>query len=308
MNTYTKECPICGTEFTTSTKLKKYCDKCAPNAGRKLAKLQRELARSKKVYSEAELLTYNCEYCGKEHIIQKNILSKLTIGQKSSWDGKEHHYCCVQHKDQARHDHDTCANCGKLLKDSDYGYNIYRPNNFCSEECENAFVRKNAEEKGWLRKCVNCGKEYIRKTDKPSYFCCRECQQEAIKNGWISPNAPKKSGRETVTQNCVICGKEFTRTYTPAMHRSQTCSRACANKWSGMQVKKTAENKIVYKKPEILDAPPKANLDSITTPLCSSCKTPYKKCERMQSEFRILPEGAHYNNSGVLVICPKYTK
>ena len=41
-------------------------------------------------------------------------------------------------------------------------------------------------------------------------------------------------------------------------------------------------------------------------PLCATCRVIYKNCERMQSDFRIIPEGAHYNAKGVLTVCPKY--
>ena len=39
--------------------------------------------------------------------------------------------------------------------------------------------------------------------------------------------------------------------------------------------------------------------------LCGICKTPYLDCERMQSNFRIIPKGAKYVD-GKIQYCPKY--
>ena len=38
---------------------------------------------------------------------------------------------------------------------------------------------------------------------------------------------------------------------------------------------------------------------------CGICTTSYKDCERMQSEFRVIPKGAKYVNSKI-VQCPKF--
>ena len=38
---------------------------------------------------------------------------------------------------------------------------------------------------------------------------------------------------------------------------------------------------------------------------CGICTTSYKDCERMQSEFRVIPKGARYVNSKI-VQCPKF--
>lgn len=239
--TYSKECPICGGHFTTTSKIRIYCNNCSNHSTQKYNQMLQAIERNKRKYPINNYITYTCEYCGKEHNIQPKLLYKVKLGHNSSWDGQDHLYCCVQHKEKDRHDHDYCAYCGKTLKGTDYSYSTCRPNNFCSTECEQAHERQVAQERGWIRNCVRCGKEYIRKTDKPSYFCCKECQQAAVKDGWVSPNAPKRPGKEIVTQACVICGKEFTREYTPSMHRVMTCSRKCANVWSGRQVKEHYE-------------------------------------------------------------------
>ena len=311
---YEKECPICGAFFTTKTKIRKYCDKCIDQSGHKAEKANRELARSKREHDPAKVITYKCELCGREHTIETKYLSKVKIcgSSRSSWDGEDHYYCCSEHADQARHDHATCGNCGKLLKGCDYSYSPYREFNYCCKECEEE--HKLSIKKIYKHLCINCGKEFTRNVAK-AYFCSRECSNEARKAGWISPESRSKKVQELLRQvqvkyKCDNCNKIFYKTYSndadayidSANHHF--CKKACRDAYldkvckAAKAEKQKAKEAALQKKSQRKD----------NEPLCTTCKVSYKNCERMQSNFTILPRGAHYNSNGIVVECPKYRR
>lgn len=308
---YEKECPVCGAYFETENSNKKYCDKCADNAGRKMQKVEREISRSRRMYNPASTATYICEFCGREHSVAVSHLNKLKLAgtSKSSWDGKDHFFCCIEHLNQARHDHVTCAFCHKELKGCTYSYSHMRDYNYCSAECEEAHQDVIATEKGWKHKCLNCGKEFIRKVDK-AYFCCTECSTAAKKNGWISPESKERQAQRlknqvTIELTCAYCKKPFYNTYNNsidaeiARKHDNYCSKECRSKhFDAVSRQKKIDQKAIVKARKSERSPDE--------PLCATCKISYKDCERMKSNFRLLPKGAHYSDKGVLVECPKY--
>lgn len=314
---YEKECPICGVFFNTPTKIRKYCDKCAKNATRKAKKAEWEVIRSKKENPTVRLISYVCELCGKEHTVETKYLTKLKIcgSSRSSWDEEDHYYCCEQHADQARHDHATCSNCGKILKGTSYSYSPYREHNYCSAECEYIHKDAMATYKGWKHQCQNCGKEFIRKVGKgKAYFCSKECTLEAKKKGWISPEAKDRQSERLLNQvqikyTCSQCGREYIQAYKDTVQafldkdEHHFCTKDCRKKYFD-EMRREAKRQT---REEREAAAAKAAERAPDEPLCATCRTPYKQCERMKSDFRILPEGAHYDNKGILVECPKYT-
>ena len=158
--------------------------------------------------------------------------------------------------------------------------------------------------------CQHCGKSFVSKKNV-AYFCSIECSKAAVKAGWKSPvtlerQAAAEKAKVRVELTCAECGNKFIKVYKDKiaamqeqqMNIKQYCSDSC---------RKTSWNK----EREYLKSLKKASSPKQTSPtksLCASCKTCYKDCERMQSNFRISPKGARYNNNGVLIECPKYTR
>ena len=313
---YEKECPICGAFFSTPTKIRKYCDNCAKNADRKARYMEYQIQRSKKEHPSINLIKYVCELCGKEHVVETKYLTKLKVcgGSRSSWDDEDHYYCCEQHRDQARHDHAVCSNCGKSLEGCDYDYSPYRPDNYCSAECEYIHEDAKATYKGWKHQCQYCGKEFIRKVGKgKAYFCSRDCSLQAKKQGWVSPEAKEReadriSNQVQIKYNCSQCGREYIQTYRDNIAAildkddHHFCTQDCKKAFFD-DMRRKAKQEIQEAKQRAAE---KEAENDANEPLCATCKVSYKECERMQSNFRILPEGAHYNNNGILVTCPKY--
>ena len=74
----------------------------------------------------------------------------------------------------------VCKLCGKEITDTDR-------RSYCSEECAVEANRIRSREKyhsdvdklSTPVKCVNCGKEFIRKQEKQKY-CCYSCKQEMV--------------------------------------------------------------------------------------------------------------------------------
>ena len=199
--------------------------------------------------------------------------------------------------------------------------------NYCSDECR---------KKGWLKKaeegnpyyhiCEECGKAYKRDPKKKGHFCSKDCYLEAMDKGWTSPDrltAPGKTMK--IRTKCAACGKAIEKQVRLPYDGLTTfvCNRECKQAYLERQdelkraqlakdkARKEAERRRKaeeavkeLERQRLLEQTRKEKEES--TPLCASCRTPYSDCERMQSEFRVIPKGAHYNSRGVLRICPKY--
>lgn len=304
------ECEICGVFFTTDNPVRKLCDKCSKdnNARRNM---DRALARSKFRYrKDPKLITFNCEYCGKEHTISSSLLHKVSISEKSSWDGVRHYYCCTSHRIKAKHDHSVCSNCGKTLEGTDYGYSEFRADNYCCKECETEHKLK----MGYFHKftCEYCGKEVIKR--QKGFFCSASCYNKAVKEGWKNPNKEPVSAKHAdivAKLKCANCGKEIERTFRNhkdyVIYASSVnfCSNECGMEFREKQRREQEFEKEFQESIKSFRKNGKKTKPSVV-PLCTTCKTSYKDCERMQSEFRILPEGARLNMEGQVVKCPKF--
>lgn len=310
---YEGECIVCGAPFKSPSNRRKYCDKHVNNGAREFARMQKKQEYDLAYRNNHKIATYICELCGREHKVERYLLPKLVISKdsKACWDGKTHFYCCIEHMEQARHDHTTCSNCGILLKGSTYRYNMHSAFNYCSAECDKEYHE-------WLEKqklnefvCENCGKTFYRNVQK-AYFCCTECHREAVKKGWKSPKQIEAEKHKVeVKYKCLVCGKEFKEEYKDSKyaitHRLiyPTCSKECEmqfRKKCQEEYKEQQRQKRIDKELE----KKKAKEPKKGEQLCTTCKVSYRDCERMRSNFRVLPEGAKYNNKGVLTVCPKY--
>lgn len=285
-----KCCEVCGKYFETQNGNRKLCDECSKDQNAR-RNMNFALERSKKTYYEPKPETFTCFVCGKEFMtIRKLLLSK-----------DFHVFCKEKCLNEYKKDTAICLECGNLIKGSE-GESSYDSGNwhtwFCCKNCEEKHDRKSKLSKGWKdRTCAFCGKNFFK---KEGTFCSKECYEAAVKKGWRPGVSTKmayvKHGK------CRVCGKVFQRTYygkQPDGMPLLLCSKECADK-----------ERFTFKeerKKETLERKQQKRLKSIQKDgLCLSCKTPYPDCERMQSNFRIIPNGAKYNGNGVLVECPKY--
>lgn len=308
---YIKECPICGTIFTSIRSNAKYCEEHRKNGARTLANIERKQERDRERRAGDHLITYNCDFCGREHVSPVRLIWKLSISptSKLNWDGQRHRYCCTEHMEQDKHDHQNCDYCNKSLKGCDYYYNSHAHYHYCSAECEKAHKAKLGIGLMNTFTCEYCGKEFHRKADV-AYFCSQECSNLARKAGWVSPVVAERKAREeaekvTIKCKCKQCGKIYDEVFKNKVDAQYSvrlitslCSPECRSKYND---KISKQRKAEAAKKKAAKAARKPG-----EPLCATCKVSYKDCERMKSNFRILPEGAHYDDKGILVECPKY--
>ena len=308
---YEKECVVCGTLFTAKRDTAKYCEKHKRNGARTLAKMEAKQRHEQYEYDSHKLITFNCDYCGREHTVERYLLSKLTIsaGSTTNWDEQVHHYCCVQHKERDRQDHQYCDNCGKSLKDCTYPYSIYTKYNYCSADCEASHKQKLSLSEGKTFICQHCGNTFRRQYADVAYFCSQECSKAAKKAGWKSPKTIAKEEAEAkqivhVKLKCNQCNKIFTETYKNEIdayidqRNYHFCSKDCRSTFYNALREQRKKEEAKQKADKVTLSPGES--------LCATCKVSYRDCERMRSNFRIIPKGAHYSNKGILVECPKY--
>ncbi len=301
-----KECALCGKLFETPTKIRKYCDDCLRHEKLNRADIAYAQKRTRS-YMKPKVLELKCAQCGKEF----KTISKLVfrVSQVAyNGDSKDHVFCSQKCVDQFHIEHAKCRVCGKDITDSP----TFNPHAwstwYCSDECKEIERWDTARKEGRVHTCLQCGKEFIR---KDGGFCSRTCYKEAVDNGW-NPRSGKEALR-TIQRNveCPVCHRRWVKTYkgkfTDAdLSRPVVCSQKCAGVFAKRLAKEKAEKKrleAILRKTieEERDLLAGAEVD-----LCATCKIPYKECERMQSEFRIIPKGARYNERGKLVECPKY--
>lgn len=288
MTEITKECEACGAKFTPTSKLQKYCPDCGSHGLRIKRQYERNIARSIRYQNlvSPEVFTHTCSVCGK--------IFKTTYSSRK--------FCSDKCGKIAAKQKLICTQCGKPLTDvmsiDDIpDSEIHKRTHFCSDACKDAYeLIKNPP-----RTCEYCGKTY---RNKNKYFCCNDCQikyRQAHKGATPSTPLPRKPHKKVArTYRCDICGKTCTHPQFQAckingIYKTHViCSKECMNKFKRMKLK--TEERAEQKK---LDDYIKEN------GCCGICTTSYKDCERMQSEFRIIPKGAKYVNSKI-VQCPKF--
>lgn len=288
----TKECEACGLEFTTTSLLKKYCDECGCNGLRVKKKYDRQIAINKRYQQiyKPEVFTKICAVCKTE--FQTTYKNRIHCSSKCDK---------IASKQKLR-----CTYCRKKLQDTRSideipDEELRKRHHFCNDDCKNKYELEKTEPKI----CQNCGKTYRNNNKK---FCTKECQFDFLaKHG--RKTEPKQKPTliqpkpKTNMHICYICKKPCTKPYFRIVQkqddkllRSQPiCSKECLdihNKSLQRQKDKLQEQKL---KDYI-----KCN------GMCGICSTPYTDCERMQSEFRIIPKGAKYIDNKIQE-CPKFT-
>ena len=185
-------------------------------------------------------------------------------------------YCSNRCRKQARKEALTCDNCGIHLIDlfpDIPDQELNKQYHYCSESCKQKHKEKLAVQKYGVKTCIQCGKTYSSSNEK---FCCRNCMQTYKQTHKTVPMRPVK-------QKPPISYSEQTKKALQAFKEKQAHQIPAEQRKQQMQDDYVRENG-----------------------LCSICKTPYPDCERMQSNFRIIPKGAHYKDNKIM-ICPKYT-
>ncbi len=294
-----KECEICGVTFTTNRSDRKYCDTCQKDTRHLKKELEFGLKRIA-LLDEPKPIEETCEYCGKIFITISKLRACHGYLDKEN---RMHVFCSEKCKYSHIKENATCLNCGKSLADS-WFYDPVNGKNaqFCDGNCQGEYKKKNSPPYE-PKYCINCGKELPPNHQK---FCNMDCMRAAKEKGYQTP----KPKLYEYTCKCPICGKIFTgktrikvsEDYT----KSKCCSKECEDKLTlqhRQQRKKQARERELKKK---VQEHKKTQKIKQTMSLCSICKTSYKDCERMQSEFRIIPKGAHYNSQGILTVCPKF--
>lgn len=146
--------------------------------------------------------------------------------------------------------------------------------------------------------CPVCGKKYDNPNFKKAY-CSDECRTKhhgEIKK-WIGD----------ITCTCKNCGKEFTIHKDKYIYKLPVaCSDECRKEinkaaTTARAIEKRKNNKAQLKYERI-----KQQKLFKENGLCAYCKTPYKDCERMQTNFRVIPKGAKFNMDGKIIKCPKF--
>ena len=300
-----KECAICGAIFETTNPLRKYCDDCSAHSSSRKHEYTRAYRESYSRMYEPKMLTLTCDECGKEF----QTIAKCKIMSRE--DTVQYVFCCPAckkaHRERYERANNFCLNCGKFVENY--------PEQYCSEACKEEHAIRVAEQNGTLRTCQFCGKKFIRV--KASTFCCQECYRKAVQAGWRPAKPAPAAASVKVNEVCANCGKTFERTCTKEqlLNRSEPCfcSDACQAEYTAKQKaererqQKLAEEQTAIAKRAAEKAKEKDAQERLV-PLCATCKTAYADCDRMSSEFRILPKGAAYNSRGILAVCPQYTE
>lgn len=276
----TKECAACGSPFIPSRSTQIYCHDCGGHGLRVKRHYEKEIARSKRYQQlyAPEVFEYTCIVCEKPF--------KTTYKGKSICSNR---CACTASKQKLR-----CDTCGKLLIDvlgleNIPDEEIHKRKHFCSPECkEEHEISKQPE-----RICLNCGSTYRNSNTK---FCCRNCHIDYVK----THRKPKQiTPKRKIINECFICKKECEhpiRRQHPDTHvYISFCSPECLD----VHDKQLQQKQQLEQNQRLKDYIEKNGM-------CAICDVSYKDCERMQSDFRIIPKGAKYIDNKIKV-CPKFT-
>lgn len=284
-----KDCEACGCSFTPTTSNQKYCPDCGSHGLRIRHRYDRQVAISKKYEQlyDPKVYTRICKICGKE--FQTTYNRDICSDKCSRLHSKQKLTCAYCHRPLT----ETYEEQGLEIPDSE----IHKRIHFCNNTCQEAYETELYPP----RICTNCGKTYRNKNIK---FCCQTCQREYNHKHHKSSKPklilPKTKSKTLYT--CVICG---TKCEHPAYFRcpelsaktarsQPICSKECLDIFNkSIQTKKKKDRQ--KRLSEYIK----------TNGMCGICTTPYSDCERMQSDFRIIPNGARYIDSKIQ-ICPKF--
>lgn len=271
-----KECEICGISFEAHSKSQKYCPVCKENPRTLKRQMKRALRESyrRNEYAEIQLYEKTCIECGKTF--------------KTSNPNRD---CCnATCEIKFKTEHLTCLHCNSNLYKKGIIGNIHTKYNFCDDKCKQDYKHDQAVKKGHIKICKNCGKEFI---SMDGTFCNNDCYHAYLKTH-KKPQMPRQhKPKETyptpkTKYTCPVCKQDFESIYR---HTNDCCSKEC--------------NKIFTKNANEIDRQKRLNTYICKNGMCGICTVSYTQCERMQSDFRIIPKGARYVNNQIQE-CPKF--
>ena len=177
-----------------------------------------------------------CEVCGMEFVLPEDPRQHIFALDEN---GKKIFFHKPSCKYKWLKNHGTCTYCGKSLK----GNPNYNPSrlytSFCSDECREKEKMRIGREKGIVKKCKYCGKEFIR---KDGVFCNYECYEKARLEGWNPKNTAKASQSKKIKMDdyvdvrevCAICKKQVMtkKKVSEIDHRTvYLCSNECKEEY-----------------------------------------------------------------------------
>ena len=279
-----KECEICGIWYTPSRKNQKYCPDCRNHSDQKKRNMNENIRISIAKYGTGrppEKIENVCKYCGKEYITY----------------GRSKPFCSDKCRVNYHIENTYCCNCGKPMLETDDQRDMNGHNWCCSEKCKAEWEWKTARRNGFIGTCLECGKEFINRKNKT--FCSVPCYRNFVKSG-------KKIVKPItyVERKCNVCGKIFSCEADKSF--MSYCSEQCHEKYLKMESEIRIRNKkeLEQKQQELAEAKERKYIEE--NGLCSMCRTSYKDCERMQSNFRYSPKGTVFKGA-VVIKCPKYS-
>ena len=323
----TKKCVACGEEFVPSRNSQKYCPECREK-GRTAEYYDQRVALNRMHAGDytPKVFHNTCKVCGKEFVsvrIPKDI-------------------CSIRCREKRRAETAKCPGCGVLL----ISKGNYTGRGYCSEECKEKALIRNAIANGLYRPCKVCGKMFIAYGKKACY-CSPECKkidsqrkkEERLKK--YEENRPP----EHEERICPICGKAFdvTRQTRGRKYCSKECRQIAVERRSEETVTQKGSQPVIqthicpiceksfdigphqktrkYCSPECAEIAQKrrsaelqygaiAKKRSQIRSICFECGTGRNQCERFTSNFNAFPKGAEVimvGSTPKVIACPKFT-
>lgn len=165
-------------------------------------------------------ISHICDYCGKEHFIDKGTYNKLLSGKNKK------SYCSIDCKSKAQENKKEviCINCGKSFIRK-LSHIKKHTNQFCSIDCQHEFLHKQHTER---RICEMCSKKFIVPKSSEQRFCSIQCQHK-----WQTTISGEKHPRfKQKKVMCECCGKDiFIKQYKIDKGQHNFCSDVCRQKW-----------------------------------------------------------------------------
>lgn len=289
-----KECAACGAFFQPERGNQVYCPQCREATGGKCYRMKIRYDRASenvgRRFSGLDMVPvrFTCRQCGEEF---EYYVDKRDV------ETTHKDFCSAKCSSLYRIAHTACTWCGKMMTDTEDVRDTNGHAWYCSDVCREKMAWKEAEETGEIGTCPVCGKVFLNKGHKKTY-CSRVCYMESVQ--------AKKGMVYTVP--CRLCGAAVQVKYDPAQLKRKAAGercKACRQKC----VEEAAHERIQMEDQAKADRDKAGRAKELAylmaNGLCSVCTTSYTKCERMQTEFRVSPEGIRYKNSKV-IRCPKF--
>lgn len=301
-----------------------YCEDCKKdkNIKRKTTLRMEASVRINGTGQNPEMSTLICKHCGREFLYPADREPKQFCSS----------FCRTLHEKG-----NACAGCGKTIKElglsledihTKYGhffcsdqcyvdwlrrtgkYTICKfcgkefPNptltkQFCNSQCQHAWQKMTAQRKPLVKcTCVWCGNEFEKKQNQNKKFCSRDCSAAYQKDIYQKIKDADDQGMSI--DDLAKINPDAARLKASRMEAARKRNEIAQRTKADREAEKGEELRAQK-------AEERAKRDNFIKKhgLCSICKTPYKECERMQTNFRVKPQNASYKN-GLIMKCDKF--